>query len=141
VQDQVTVTDLRRPTSNTTVVQVVSGTPLALSAALIDTRSLSIDWSPPRQPHLHFGVSYIEQTELNPLRTFSAQDVIDSEDALPGRVIRLPPTSEDLASGQPGAIAQVHVTPLTSGELTTKSVDFSAQWLNATTPVGNLTDS
>jgi hypothetical protein len=61
-------------------------------------------------------------------RTFSAQDILDNEAALPGRVTRLPPTADEIAEGLPGDVTQVDVTPFSGGKREDRSLALRVQY-------------
>jgi len=58
----------------------------------------------------------------------SAQEVVNNERTLSGRVVRATPTDEDRARGWPGAIVAVDLTPGSTGAMSRRDVDLKAEY-------------
>jgi hypothetical protein len=82
---------------------------------------------------LRLRLTYADVAQRGQQRAFAAQDILDNEAALSGRVTRLPATAEDIAAGLPGEIVQVDITPFNGGERTDRSLALLAQ-CSATLP-------
>jgi hypothetical protein len=99
---------------------------------------LSAVWTPPLVRKLTFAVTYEAVTQKGQQRNFSAQDILDNEFALPGRVIRLPQTDADIAAGEPGAIEQVDITPFNGGQREDRDLILFAQFSGTSRKFGTL---
>jgi hypothetical protein len=69
---------------------------------------------------------------------FSAQDILDNGAALAGRVIRFPPSADEVAAGVPGEIVQVDITPFNGGERADRSLALLASASEAFPKLGTL---
>jgi outer membrane receptor protein involved in Fe transport len=94
----------------------VSRQPDAQAPPLVTRAQLSAQWVPPAFQKLRLTLMYSQTEQEGQRRTFSAQDILDNEAALPGRVTRLPPTDDEIAAGLAGEITQVDVTPFSGGK-------------------------
>jgi len=123
-----TLIDRLRASSLAEGVAVVSHQPDAQSPPLVTRTQLSAQWVPPALQKLQLTLMYSQIEQEGQQRTFSAQDILDNEAALPGRVTRLPPTADELAEGLPGEVAQVDVTPFSGGKRQDRSLALRAQY-------------
>jgi hypothetical protein len=110
-----TLIDRLRANAIANNVDVVSGQPAVATPPLVRRFFTSAQWVPTGLEKLRLTLSYSDVTQIGQQRVFSAQDILDNEQALANRVTRLPPTADDLAAGEPGEITQVDVTPFTGG--------------------------
>jgi len=134
-----TLIDRQRGNSIASNVQVVSNQPDARNPPLVSRLMLSAVWTPPFARKLKLAVTYEETTQEGQQRNFSAQDILDNEFALPGRVTRLPPTEADIAAGEPGAIEQVDITPFNGGRREDRDLILFAQFSDTSPKFGTLT--
>ncbi len=123
-----TLIDRLRASSLAEGVAVVSHQPDAQSPPLVTRTQLSAQWVPPALQKLQLTLMYSQIEQEGQQRTFSAQDILDNEAALPGRVTRLPPTADELAEGLPGEVAQVDVTPFSGGKRQDRSLALRVQY-------------
>ena len=128
-----TLIDRRRADALASNVAVVSSQPDAQPPPLVTRLLLSAQWTPPGAESLRLRLTYADVEQRGQQRVFAAQDILDNEAALPGRVTRLPPTAEDSAAGLPGEVVQVDITPFNGGERTDRSLALLAQY-SATLP-------
>ncbi len=134
-----TLIDRRRVNSLANNVEVISRQPDAPGPPLVSQVLLSVQWVPPPLEKLRLTLTYSDVTQRGQQRNFSAQDVLDNEGALPGRVTRLPPTDADLANGLPGEIVQVDVTAFSGGQRRDRSAGLMAQFSGTSPKLGTLT--
>jgi hypothetical protein len=134
-----TLIDRERGGSIASNVQVISNQPDARNPPLVSRLMLSAEWAPPWIAKLKLVMTYEDVTQKGQQRNFSAQDILDNEAALTGRVTRLPPTDADLAVGEPGAIEQVDITPFNGGQREDRDLIFFAQFTGTSPGLGTLT--
>jgi iron complex outermembrane recepter protein len=123
-----TLIDRLRASSLAEGVEVVSHQPDAQSPPLVTRAQLSAQWVPPAFEKLQLTLMYSQIEQEGQQRTFAAQDILDNEAALPGRVTRLPPTADEIAEGLPGEVTQVDVTPFSGGKREDKSLALRVQY-------------
>ncbi len=128
--------DRLRTSSLADSVEVVSHQPDAQSPPLITRTQLSAQWVPPALEKLQLTLMFLQLEQEGQQRTFSAQDVLDNEAALPGRVTRLPPTADEIAEGLPGEVIQVDVTPFSGGKREDRSLALRVQYRDNIPGVG-----
>ena len=128
-----TLIDRRRADSVAGNVEVVSSQPDAQPPPLVTRLLLSAQWTPALAAKLRLRLTYADVEQRGQQRVFSAQDILDNEAALAGRVTRLPATADDIAAGLPGEIVQVDITPFNGGQRTDRSLALLAQ-CSATLP-------
>lgn len=128
-----TLIDRRRGDAVAGNVEVVSSQPEAQSPPLVTRLVLSAQWNPPGAAKLRIRLRYADIEQKGQQRVFSAQDILDNEVALAGRVVRLAPTADDLAAGLPGEIAEVDITPFNGGQRRDRTLALLAQ-ASATLP-------
>ena len=123
-----TLIDRVRASTIATNVEVISNQPQAQSPPVTSRLLASADWVPPTFDKARLTLTYSDVTQQGQIRNFSAQDILDNEAALPGRVTRLPPTADQIAAGLPGDVSQVDITPFTGGQREDRSLIFQAQY-------------
>jgi hypothetical protein len=133
-----TLIDRLRASSLAEGVEVVSHQPDAQSPPLVTRTQLSAQWVPPAYQKLQLTLMYSQIEQEGQQRTFSAQDILDNETALPGRVTRLPPTADEIAEGLPGEVTQVDVTPFSGGKREDKSVALRVQYRDTIPDFGTV---
>ena len=139
VDDNQTLIDRRRNDPLADGVRVISNQPDVRSPALSSRLQLSLELVPPALEKLKVTLTYAAVEQEGQQRFFSAQDILDNEGALPGRVTRLPPTAEDIAAGEPGEIVQVDATPFSGGRREDRTLALLMQY-SATGPrIGTVT--
>jgi hypothetical protein len=134
-----TLIDRQRADSIANNVEVVSGQPQASRPPLVTQKLVSMQWNPPALEKLRLTLTYLDVTQRDQLRNFSAQDILDNEAALSGRVTRIAPADEDAANGLPGEITQVDITPFSGGQREDRSLGFRAQFSYTGPKIGTLT--
>jgi hypothetical protein len=133
-----TLIDRLRASSLAEGVEVVSHQPDAQAWPLVTRTQISTEWVPPALEELKLMLMYT-QTELQgQQRTFSAQDILDNEAALPGRVTRLPPTADEIEQGLPGEITQVDITPFSGGKREERSLALRVQYRDEIPGIGRV---
>jgi len=120
-------------------VRVVSGQPDATAPPLSSHTQVALELSPPALEKLKLTLAYFSTEQEGQQRTFTAQDILDNEAALPGRVTRLPPTPEEIAAGQPGRVVQVDITPFSGGKRTDRNLAFMTQYSHTSERLGLIT--
>ena len=133
-----TLIDRLRASSLAEGVEVVSHQPDAQSPPLITRTQLQAEWIPPAFDKLKLTLMYSQVEQEGQQRSFSAQDILDNEAALPGRVTRLPPTADEIAEGLPGEVTQVDVTPFSGGKRQDRSVALRVQYRDNIPRFGEL---
>jgi hypothetical protein len=133
-----TLIDRVRASTIATNVEVLSNQPAAQSPPVTSRLLASTDWVPPTFNKARLTLTYSDVTQRGQIRNFSAQDILDNETALPGRVIRLPPTADQIAAGLPGDVAQVDITPFIGGQRQDRSLIFQVQYHDNSKAVGAL---
>ena len=123
-----TLIDRLRASSLAEGVEVVSHQPDAQSPPLVTRTQLEAQWVPPAFEKLKLTLMYTQVEQQGQQRSFSAQDILDNEAALPGRVMRLPPTADETAEGLSGEVTQVDVTPFSGGKREDRSVALRVQY-------------
>jgi len=98
----------------------------------------SAQWEPPTTAKVRVSLTYADVEQKGQQRTFTAQDILDNEAALVERVTRLPPTADDLASGEPGQIVQVDITPFSGGQRTDRSLALLTRFSDSLGKLGTL---
>lgn len=134
-----TLIDRLRASSLADGVEVVSHQPDAQSPPLITRMQLSAQWVPPAFQKLQLTLMYQQIEQEGQQRTFSAQDILDNEAALPGRVTRLPPSADEIAEGLPGEVTQVDVTPFSGGKREDRSLALRVQFRDNIPGFGTVT--
>ncbi len=134
-----TLIDRQRQNALADNVQVISRQPDATAPPLVAQLLLSMQWIPPALEKLRLMLTYSDVTQEGQQRTFSAQDILDNESALGGRVTRLPPTEDDIANGLPGEIVQVDTTAFSGGRREDRNVGLLAQFSGTSPRLGTLT--
>lgn len=134
-----TLVDRSRDDTVAADVRVVSGQPEITSPPFASLLQFAVELTPPTFQKLKVTAAYSTSEQEGQQRTFSAQDILDNESLLPGRVTRLPPTAEELAAGQPGKVTQVDITPFSIGKREDRSVSLSAKYSHATEEHGLFT--
>lgn len=120
-------------------VRVVSGPPEVTTPPFASLLQFAMELTPPGLQKLKLTLAYTESEQEGQQRTFSAQDILDNEDILPGRITRLPPTPEEIEAGLPGKVSQVDITPFASGKREDRSVSLMARYSYATEEHGLIT--
>lgn len=133
-----TLIDRLRASSLAQGVEVVSHQPDAQAPPLVTLTQLSAQWVPPAFEKLQLSLLYSQIEQEGQQRTFSAQDILDNEAALPGRVTRLPPTADEIAEGLPGEVAQVDVTPFSGGKREDRSLALRVQFRDNIPGIGTV---
>jgi len=134
-----TLVDRRRIDPVADDVRVVSGQPDATSPPLSSNLQVALEFNPPAIEKLKLTLGYFSTEQEGQQRTFTAQDILDNEAALPGRVTRLPPTPEEIAAGQPGRVAQVDITPFSGGKRTDRNLALMMQYSHTSERLGLIT--
>jgi hypothetical protein len=116
-----TLIDRLRGNSIASNVEVISDQPQTPVPPRVDRLRLTAEWQP-RGDDLGLGITYEGVGQYGQQRIFSAQDIIDNEAALASRIVRLAPSPQDLAAGEPGAIEQVDITPFSGGRREDRSL-------------------
>jgi len=98
--------------------------------------TLAADWTLPTLEGFHLTLSYSESTQDRQLQKLSAQEVLDNEAALPDRVIRLPPTSQDIAAGLSGQVVLVDTTPFNGGRRDEHKISVQSRYFEKTAQWG-----
>jgi hypothetical protein len=133
-----TLIDRQRSSSLAEGVEVVSHQPDAQAWPLVTRTLLTTEWVPPALEKLKLSLMYLQVEQEGQQRTFAAQDILDNEASLPGRVTRLPPTPEELAEGLPGEIAVVDVTPFSGGKREDRSLALRVQYRDEIPGIGRV---
>jgi hypothetical protein len=133
-----TLIDRLRASSLAEGVEVVSRQPDAQPPPLVTRARLSAQWIPPALEQLKLTLMYSQIEREGQQRSFSAQDILDNEASLPGRVTRLPPTADEIAEGLPGEVTQVDVTPFSGGRREDRSLALRMQYRDDFPRIGSL---
>lgn len=106
-----TLMDPRRTPAVAENVQVSARRTTTTQSSRGEDFQVAVTFEPPFKPGLSLNMEYAEQSSSSATGSpFNAQDVIDNEALLAGRVVRDAPTAADLALGQPGRILTVDTT-------------------------------
>ena len=133
-----TLIDRLRSSALADNVEVVSSQPDAQAPPLVTRLQLSAQWTPPALEKLKLTLNYSQVEQQGQRRSFSAQDILDNEAALPGRVTRLPPTDDEVAAGLPGKVARVDITPFSGGQRVDKSLTLRGQYQDKRPDIGTI---
>jgi hypothetical protein len=133
-----TLIDRLRGSSLAEGVEVVSHQPDAQSPPLVTRTQLSAQWVPPALEKLRLTLMYSQIEREGQPRSFSAQDILDNEAALPGRVTRLPPTADEQEQGLAGEITEVDVTPFSGGRRENRSLALRVQYRDRISDFGTV---
>lgn len=85
-------------------------------------------WSPLTRPEWQLSGNYWRVALDERVSSFQYRTLVTNETLYPERVVRAPPTAEDVAKGQPGALTLVDVTRLNFGSIETDGVDISGKY-------------
>jgi hypothetical protein len=133
-----TLVDRLRSSALADNVEVVSSQPDAQPPPLVTRLQLTAQWIPPALEKMKIMLMYSQVEQQGQQRTFSAQDILDNEAALPGRVTRLPPTEDEIALGLPGQVAVVDITPFSGGERVDRSLSLRTQYRDKLQDIGSI---
>jgi len=99
----------------TTIVSFVRGGNPDLQPTTANFSSAGLVYSPRQIPHLDITLTWWAIHLKDGVGTPSNQTIISNEAQFPGRVHRAPPSTSDIAAGQPGPITAVDATALNFG--------------------------
>ena len=121
--------DPRRGGEALTEVQAITRGDIDAAGERDQRASFGIILEPPVVPGLKLSANLRVRTRQRMFQDeFRAQDIVNNESALTGRVLRSSTTADDLARGWPGAIAAVDLTPGNTGEARRRDLDFSLEY-------------
>jgi iron complex outermembrane recepter protein len=133
-----TLIDRLRSSSLAEGVEVVSRQPDAQAWPLVTRTLVTTEWVPPALEKLKLSLMYLQVEQEGQQRSFAAQDILDNEASLPGRVTRLPPTPEEIAEGLPGEVTLVDVTPFSGGQREDRSLALRVQYRDEIPGIGRV---
>jgi len=111
-----TLIDPRRGGEGVTAVRVFSRDSISARPEATEQYSMGATLEPSYLPGLRASLAWRVRHEQHRFQDeFAAQEVLNNEFAFAGRVIRLDPTADDDAIGQPGSVAEIDLTPGNTG--------------------------
>ncbi|MDI1248629.1 MAG: TonB-dependent receptor [Lacunisphaera sp.] len=123
-----TLSDPRRTPPSTPGVVVTRGSSPSVQAETSENAYVGLVYEPTFVKGLSLEVNYYDSKQANVLQIISAQNMINNEALFPERITRLAPTAADIVLNQPGQITGVDQTFINFGRLSSRSVDFAADY-------------
>jgi iron complex outermembrane receptor protein len=121
------IADPRRGGASATV-SLISGGNAELDPTRGESFTAGFVFTPQELPEIELFATYWDVTMDDRITLLAPTLVLANESMFPERVIRDAPTALDVAAGQPGAVAQIDVSRMNFGRLSTSGFDLGMRY-------------